>query len=175
MRFQARHFFWVCAALGMGLIASHLRTDQIESNHTGETVIDVGDAIKVVRTVAGAPEDGGTAAEETPPRTMMIDGKPYVYIDARWYPKTTNNIYFVNGEKIYFVDGRAEPVDDGDERKPNAVQESANTEKLLKTINQNPLGAYSPENIKTMMQTLENAKAKMKERDSVLKSLSTAE
>jgi hypothetical protein len=105
---------------------------------------------------------------------MMIDGKPYVLIDGRWYPKTKDNIYLVNGEKVYFVAARTEPVV---HREPAAaiMQETSGADELLDGVKDNPLGAYSPGNVKQMMDTLENARVRLKERDAVLKSLTTAD
>ncbi len=124
---------------------------------------------------------GGAIDEppKPPSRTMIMNGKVYVLIDDRWYPKADDDVYLIKGEKIYFVDnGRTEDYSallHGAVEPAKVMNAKGNPDDLMRSVSANPFAVQSPTNIKKMFDTLDKAKARMKERDEALEALSTAE
>ena len=182
MGLRPKHFFWSMTAMAALMIYGELRdralpedqfaTEQASSSQDGSGLypnLNEMDGIK------GRKKKAGETETKPPPRTMVIDGKLYVLIDDRWYPKADDNIYWVKGEKIYFVDNqRTEEhlAPTPKQRGGGARDKSAD---LINSVSDNPFAVQSPANIKKMMDTLTEAKARMQERDKALKALSTAE
>ncbi|MGE0762952.1 MAG: hypothetical protein AB7N80_06715 [Bdellovibrionales bacterium] len=109
-------------------------------------------------------------------KRMTWKGRTYVRIDQEWYEQRADNIYMVKGVKTYFVDNARVGVERMPTKIANAMKGAdQKATEVLEKISHNPLRAYSPEQMGEVMDVVNEAKAKVEERDKALKELSRAD
>jgi hypothetical protein len=167
MRPYIRQFFWGSVIFALLMVF----TNFTHFSSRPEITPVVGPTDQVLQNVVNTP---AAINPEPGSRTTVIDGQTYVLIDGKWYPKAADSLYVINGEKIYFVDNFAPELRVVPPPQKTAAMPLRLNNDLFDSA-KNPLGAYDARTIKQMMDTLQDAKVRMKERDDALKSLSTAD
>jgi hypothetical protein len=184
MRSYVRQFFWLTITASMLLVFTNFT-----SFSTKPEVIPENEAVKdepgARRTNDANAVPGdlmAVAGEETVlgSHTAVIEGRTYVLIDGKWFPKSAEGIYLVNGKKIYFVDNSGRRKEETAAVKPPQAfvapsVPAAATSDTGVSVPTSALDAYNPKKLNEMMQTLQQAKARMKERDEALKALSSSQ
>lgn len=102
------------------------------------------------------------------PAAPAVPQKEFVRINGKYYPFNPKHIYLINGEKIYFRDESHWYDEEG-------VQHSRIDPKSLKELVVNGPGAYAPQNLKNMMQTIQTAKENSEIRKQTLEQMAEEE
>jgi hypothetical protein len=149
-------FFWLVSTLGSLFIFTNLKGFGGHEEMTQALLVNPLPQSSVV----------SDTQIQTGENSMMWRGKIYVRIAGRWYLKSADDVYTVNGVKTYFVDKSAA----GELARGGATGEDE-ASGLIESLTGNPFGAYSPTNIQKAARELKKAKANLDKRDTYLENL----
>lgn len=114
-----------------------------------------------------------------PPKKIIVNGKEMVIIDGQLYEKKDDNIYTINGERIYYVDnsdGKKEPPrqEIEVEKEKVAANEEGGAKRGPVNVPSLPMPGMSANPAEIMLQ-LQKMQKEMKERDKFLNELMAEE
>ena len=160
MRRRVKQFYWVSVMLGLILTYSAFsvpKKDQEMVKAAKSVALEVGLAVKKVCLTCTVKKE---ISQKIIPQDQVY--QDYVYIDGKAYPKSPHNIYVINGERLFFLEGSKEPTKLEEKSQPSVQTQLVGTSKV------NPFLAYTPEKVRELMQNVRQAKRQLEDRNRTL-------